>query len=108
MATFPTLSTSSFDATAIPINADKLTKPTEGSSWNFYVLFLDSNNNMLQDAIKDTLEKGKGDVIINAKVCMSRIRVVYFGAESIKVEGTVINTKALAKALAKAKAKAKK
>ncbi len=90
---FSVISTKSFDARALNGNMPVGGEIASGSDGQFNILFIGLGRPELDEAVNSALKKGKGDVIVNAKVSTSWWSILLIGGESIKVKGKVIDTK---------------
>lgn len=66
-------------------------KRVEGKDSNFVFLFIPFGFPQLEDAVDDALDKGEGDLMLDA-VIYTRSWWFLIGQDIIEVKGTVVNT----------------
>ena len=84
------------DVTTKEVNLNKLPvkKNVEGQNRAFWSIFTPMRHVSLSKAVEDALNKGDGDLIVNAEVTLKRIFVVIGAISTLKIKGDVVNTKA--------------
>lgn len=69
-------------------------KNIEGEDSNFWFLFIPFGFPQLEDAVDEALNKGNGDLMTDA-VIYTKHWWFLIGQDTIKVKGTVVNTRAV-------------
>ena len=86
------ISNKNIDTGQIDLDAISQKKHVEGQDDKFVFLFIPFGQPTLKEALNDALEKGGGDLMINASVY---VRQWWFliGRSGIRIKGDVVNTK---------------
>lgn len=78
------------------LNLDELpsTRNVVGRDSSFVFLFIPLGLPNLEEAISDALAKGEGDLMIDTVIYRDAWSLLLFGHRTLRVQGTVINTRA--------------
>lgn len=91
------ISTRETNPNEVDLNTLPITRQVEGTHTETTTIFSFWKNCDLSKAVEDALEKGNGDLMINAKVTIESIFIGIGFYNTIKVKGDVVNTKAAAR-----------
>ncbi|MCD8298982.1 MAG: hypothetical protein LUD39_04410 [Opitutae bacterium] len=64
-----------------------------GESSRFVLLFIPFGTPTLKEAVEDALNKGDGDLIVDAGVYQTSWTAILFGKVGIEIRGTVVKTR---------------
>ena len=92
VADMTAISTRDINPNEIDLNKLPMTPQVEGSHTAVATIFTFWKHTNLSKALEDALDKGNGDLMINAHVTMKKYFIVIGFINTIKIKGDVINT----------------
>ena len=88
------ISTRKVSTQEVDLNKLPMKKNIEGQDHVFWTIFNPSHNVKLSRAVEDALDKGDGDLMLNAEITLDSAFAIIGFINTLKIKGDVVNTKA--------------